>query len=80
MDFKQKKFKNNKRYVMMMGFKEMLIRAKRGEKNAREKLLEMYRPLLMKESIVEGLFDEDLYQELCYRFICCIDKFEIEKT
>ena len=50
---------------MMMEFKEMLIRAKRGEKNAQEKLLEMYRPLLMRESIVEGVFDEDLYQELC---------------
>jgi hypothetical protein len=62
---------------MMMEFKEMLIRAKRGEKNAQEKLLEMYRPLLMRESIVEGVFDEDLYQELCYRFICCIDKFDI---
>lgn len=62
---------------MMMEFKEMLIRAKRGEKNAQEKLLEMYRPLLMRGSIVEGVFDEDLYQELCYRFICCIDKFDI---
>lgn len=62
---------------MMMEFKEMLIRAKRGEKNAQEKLLKMYRPLLMRESIVEGVFDEDLYQELCYRFICCIDKFDI---
>lgn len=62
---------------MMMEFKEMLIRVKRGEKNAQEKLLEMYRPLLMRESIVEGVFDEDLYQELCYRFICCIDKFDI---
>lgn len=40
---------------MMMEFKEMLIRAKRGEKNAQEKLLEMYRPLLMRESIVEGV-------------------------
>ncbi len=62
---------------MMMEFKEMLIRAKRGEQIAQEKLLEMYRPLLMKESIVEGIFDEDLYQELCFRFICCIDKFDI---
>ena len=26
------------------------IRAKRGEKNTQEKLLEMYRPLLMRES------------------------------
>ena len=40
-------------------------------------LLLMYKPLLLRESVVEGIFDEDLYQELCYRFICCIDKFDI---
>lgn len=61
----------------MLNFQELIIRAKRGENSAVEELLEMYRPLLTKESIVEGVFDEDLYQELCYRFIQCIDKFEI---
>ena len=61
----------------MLNSKELLIRAKRGENSAIEELLEMYRPLLTKESIVEGVFDEDLYQELCYRFVQCINKFEI---
>lgn len=61
----------------MLNFQELIIRAKRGENSAIEELLEMYRPLLTKESIVEGVLEEDLYQELCYRFIQCIDKFEI---
>ena len=61
----------------MLNFQELIIRAKRGENSAIAELLEMYRPLLTKESIVEGVVDEDLYQELCYRFIQCIDKFEI---
>ena len=61
----------------MLNFKELIIRAKRGENSAIEELLEMYHPLLTKESIVEGVFDEDLYQELCYRFVQCIDKFEV---
>ena len=61
----------------MMDFKELIIRAKRGEKEAQEKLLEMYRPLIAKEAILDGVFDEDLYQELCFRFIHCIDKFEL---
>lgn len=61
----------------MLNFQELIIRAKRGENSAIEELLEMYRPLLTKESIVEGVFDEDLYQELCYRFVQCINKFEI---
>lgn len=60
-----------------MKFRELLVRAKNGEREAIEELLEMYKPLLSKESIVEGVFDEDLYQELCYRFVCCIEKFKI---
>lgn len=59
-----------------MEFKELLLRAKNGEKQAREDLLEMYRPLIFKSSLVEGVFDEDLFQILCYKFICSIDKFE----
>ena len=61
----------------MLNFKELIIRAQRGENSAIEELLEMYRPLLTKESIVEGVFDEDLYQELCYRCVQCIEKFEM---
>jgi len=61
----------------MMDFKELLIRAKRGEKGAQEKLLKMYEGLLVREAIVEGVFNEDLYQDLCYRFICCVDIFQI---
>lgn len=60
----------------MMNFKEMMIRAKRGENEAQEELLRMYQPLLSKEAIVDGVFDEDLYQELCFRFIRCLEKFE----
>lgn len=63
----------------MMDFKELIIRAKRGENNAQEALLEMYRPLLSKEAIIDGVFDEDLYQELCFKFIHCIYRFELEE-
>ncbi len=58
-----------------MNFKEILLKAKSGNKDAVEMLLEMYKPLLFKEAIVDGIFDEDLYQELCMRFIYCIERF-----
>ena len=61
----------------MMNFQELLIRAKRGENSAQEELLKLYQPLFSKEAIVDGVFDEDLYQELCYRFISCLDEFEV---
>lgn len=63
----------------MMEFKELLIRAKRGEKNVTEELLKMYEGFLVRKAIVEGVFNEDLYQELCYKFILCIGKFQFEE-
>lgn len=60
-----------------MIFRELLMRAKAGDEQAIEKILEMYRPLLLKESIVEGILDEDLYQELCIVFWRCIKKFRV---
>lgn len=62
---------------MKMEFKELLIRAKRGENNAREELLKMYEGLIVRNSIVNGVFNEDLYQDLCYKFMLCIDKFNL---
>ena len=41
-----------------------------------EEILNMYRPLIMKESIVNGLFDEDLFQEQCIILNKCIKKFK----
>ncbi len=60
-----------------MRFKDLLLRAKFGEENAVTELLIMYRPLLLRESIVEGMFDEDLYQELCIVFLRCIQRFRL---
>ena len=60
-----------------MNFKELITNAKAGDSAAIEQLLKMYHPLLIKESIVEGVFDEDLYQELCFRFLYCIEKFHL---
>lgn len=58
-----------------MTFKNLLERARVGDQSAVESLLIMYQPLLLKESIVDGVLDEDLYQELCITFLQCIRKF-----
>lgn len=60
-----------------MRFKELLLQAKAGDEKAFGELLIMYRPLLLKESIVDGIFDEDLYQELCIVFLRCIKRFRL---
>ena len=60
-----------------MNFKELLIQAKSGDKDAEESIFALYKPLLVKESILDGTFDEDLYQELCITLLNCIRKFII---
>lgn len=60
-----------------MNFKELLTLAKNGEDLAIKKIVEMYKPLLIKESIVDGIFDEDLYQELMLTLLRCIQKIKI---
>jgi len=60
-----------------MNFKELLILAQRGEAFAVNKILDMYKPLLIKESIIDGTFDEDLYQEQMITLLRCIQKFKI---
>ena len=58
-----------------MNFKELLYRARQGDEDAILEIFEMYRPLLIKNALVDGIFDEDLYQELVYTMLLCILKF-----
>ena len=60
-----------------MNFKDLLICAKDNESFAVAKIMDMYKPLMMKESIVNGIYDEDLYQEFLLILIGCIRKFQI---
>ena len=63
--------------MMNLNFKELLIRAQAGDPLAQEKILALYRPLLMKESVINGIFDEDVYQELCITLLTCIKRFRL---
>ncbi len=60
-----------------MGFREMMQRAKRGDQDAQTELLQMYKPLLLKCSMINGRLDEDLFQEQCITLLHCIELFEI---
>lgn len=58
-----------------MNFEMLLGRAKAGDREAREEIFRMYRPLLIKNSMDQNVFDEDLYQELSATLLNCIQKF-----
>ena len=54
-----------------MNFERLLLKAKEGNADAVLKILEIYKPLLIKNAIVNGRFDEDLYQELVSTLLQC---------
>ena len=65
-----------------MNFEDLLRRAKEGDAEAiKERQMcirdRMYRPLLIKNAMEFGVFDEDLYQELCAALMQCIRMFTI---
>lgn len=60
-----------------MNFELLLWQAQKGDKSAQEEIFQMYRPLLIKNSMDNNVFDEDLYQELSATLINCIKKFVI---
>ena len=60
-----------------MTFEQMLRRAKGGDHEAITSILLMYRPLLLKYAVINGRWDEDLYQERCITLMRAIDLFRI---
>ena len=63
--------------INKMSFDELLFRAKAGDMDAKAEIFAMYRPLLIKYSLVNRRFDEDLYQELVSTLLQCIQRFQI---
>lgn len=60
-----------------MNFAELLQSAKARHKGATMGLLKRYDPMLMKSAVLNGVFDEELYQELRIVLLGCIRTFTI---
>ena len=60
-----------------MNFECLLLNAKAGKEDAITVILQMYRPLLLKYAIIDGVLDEDLYQELSIILLKAIKLFKI---
>ena len=52
-----------------MEFEKLLQYARTYDKKAMMDIIEMYRPLLISQAIINEKFDEDLYQELVYTML-----------
>ena len=62
----------------MESFKKTLLEAKNGNNEAVEEIVELYKRLIYKESIVNGYFDPDLNQLLYKTLYVCILRFKID--
>ena len=60
-----------------MNFECLLLSAKAGNEDAITAILQMYRPLLLKYAISDGVLDEDLYQQLSIILLKAISLFRI---
>ena len=60
-----------------MNFECLLLSAKAGNEDAITAILQMYRPLLLKYAIIDGVIYEDLYQELSIILLKAISLFRI---
>lgn len=61
-----------------MTFIELLLAVKDGNASSFEILFGRYKNLLRKYSVINGVFDDDLYQEQCMIFVHCIEIFEVK--
>jgi len=61
----------------MNNFKKLLISAKMGNDEAISEVFELYKALIYKESIINGIFDPDLNQLLYKTLYQCILRFKI---
>lgn len=60
-----------------MIFEQLLLQAKEGNQESITDILNMYQPLLLKCSVIDGWLDEDLYQEQCITLMRTIKLFRI---
>ena len=61
----------------MKNFRNLVINAKMGDDNAIAEIFELYKALIYKESVVNGVFDPDLNQLLYKTLYQCILRFKI---
>ena len=61
----------------MEEFNCLLLAAKQGDSDAVLKIVEIYKPALLKNSTINNRFDEDLYQQLISITLRCIQTFQI---
>ncbi len=64
--------------ILLKEFRDTIESAQKGDKNALEKILIMFKPIIYKNSFIKGYFDEDCFQELNIELIKCVERFKFD--
>ncbi|KAB3530332.1 helix-turn-helix domain-containing protein [Alkaliphilus pronyensis] len=56
--------------------RKVLNKAQKGDEEALNTIIDLFQPLLHKNSFVGGEFNEDCYQELIIKLMKCIKSFD----
>lgn len=59
-----------------INIKKLILEAKNKNKKALNEIITKFEPLLVKNSFVDGSFNNDCYQDLILQLIKCIYNFE----
>ncbi|RKD27146.1 Helix-turn-helix domain-containing protein [Caminicella sporogenes DSM 14501] len=59
--------------------KTLFIGAKKGNKKDMYRLIQFFDKDLRKRSYICGMFNEDVYQEMCIKLLKCIKNFEYKR-
>ena len=60
-----------------MELKDLLLAAKNGDQASLTEVFRLYRPLIINRSKIDGIYDEDLYQELSKILVVCVKRYRI---
>ena len=62
-----------------MPFADLLLQAQANDGSAYEQIVLLYKPLLRKESQLNGRFNEDLYQDQLIVLLRCVRQFDTHR-
>lgn len=57
-------------------FENLVNKAQNEDGKSMEILLDMFKPLIYKHSVIDGRLDEDCFQELNIKLIKCVKNFK----
>ena len=61
-----------------MDFPNLMLSSKAGNQSALEQLFLQFRPYLAKKSILNGIFEEELFQMQSETFLRCVKGFRVD--